>query len=98
MGILGTGLAYVLNYRIIHDDAAVMASVVTYLLPVIAIVLGWLVLSEEPKSVAIISMAVVLIGVGLARRRTGALPIFRDIVSTCRIACSPLQSEAERSC
>lgn len=37
LGIIGTGLAYVLNYQIIASDGATVASTVTYLLPVIAI-------------------------------------------------------------
>src|SRR5690606_35500836 len=37
LGILGTGAAYVLNYRIIADDGPVAGSAVVYLLPVVAI-------------------------------------------------------------
>jgi drug/metabolite transporter (DMT)-like permease len=46
LGVLGTGIAYVLNYQIITSEGATIASTVTYLLPVIAIVLGVLVLDE----------------------------------------------------
>ena len=45
LGIIGTGFAYVLNYQIITSEGAIVASTVTYLLPVVAIVLGVLVLS-----------------------------------------------------
>ena len=45
LGIIGTGIAYVINYRIISDDGPVLASTVTYLLPVVAVILGWLVVS-----------------------------------------------------
>ena len=67
LGILGTGLAYVLNYRIIQDDGAVMASVVTYLLPVVAIGLGWLVLGETIGLTSLIGAIAVLAGVGISR-------------------------------
>jgi drug/metabolite transporter (DMT)-like permease len=40
LGIVGTGFAYVLNYQIITSEGATVASTVTYLLPVVAIVLG----------------------------------------------------------
>ena len=40
LGIIGTGFAYVLNYQIITSDGAAAASMMTYLLPVVAIVLG----------------------------------------------------------
>ncbi|MGA3563346.1 EamA family transporter [Melissospora conviva] len=36
LGALGTGIAYVLNYRIIQDEGPTAASVVTYLLPIVA--------------------------------------------------------------
>jgi len=68
LGILGTGVAYVLNYRIIADDGASAASVVTYLLPVTAVILGAIVLDETPTVHAIIGMLIVLAGVALARR------------------------------
>jgi drug/metabolite transporter (DMT)-like permease len=42
LGVLGTGAAYVLNYRIISDDGPILASTVTYLLPAVAVVLGTL--------------------------------------------------------
>ena len=34
---LGTGLAYLLNYRLIQDEGATTASTVTYLLPIVAV-------------------------------------------------------------
>jgi len=47
LGIIGTGIAYVLNYQIITSEGATIASTVTYFLPVVAIVLGVLVLGEN---------------------------------------------------
>jgi len=72
LGILSTGIAYVLNYRIITDDGASAASVVTYLLPVTALILGAIVLDETPTLHAIIGMLIILAGVALARR--GVVP------------------------
>jgi drug/metabolite transporter (DMT)-like permease len=46
LGVIGTGFAYVLNYQIITSEGATIASTVTYLLPVVAIVLGVLVLGD----------------------------------------------------
>jgi drug/metabolite transporter (DMT)-like permease len=67
LGLLGTGVAYVLNYRIIADDGASAASLVTYLLPVTALILGAVVLRERPTVHAIVGMLVILTGVALAR-------------------------------
>jgi drug/metabolite transporter (DMT)-like permease len=72
LGIVGTGFAYVLNYPIITSDGATVASTVTYLLPVIAIALGVIVLSEEVTAMTLGGIALVLAGVALTRRRPKA--------------------------
>ena len=70
LGVLGTGIAYVLNYQIITSEGATIASTVTYLLPVVAIVLGVAVLAETITAAAIAGIALVLLGVAFTRRRT----------------------------
>ena len=70
LGILGTGVAYVLNYQIITSEGATIASTVTYLLPVVAIVLGVLFLNESVTAIVLGGIALVLAGVALTRRRT----------------------------
>lgn len=69
LGLGGTGLAYLLLYRIIRDDGPVVASGVAYLLPVVAVLLGVLVLEEEVGVVPLLGVALVLAGVGLSRHR-----------------------------
>lgn len=69
LGIIGTGFAYVLNYQIITSEGATIASTVTYLLPIIAIALGILVLSEKITANMLIGIALVLTGVALTRRQ-----------------------------
>ena len=70
LGIAGTGFAYVLNYQIITSEGATVASTVTYLLPVVAIVLGVLVLNESVTATMLAGIALVLAGIALTRRRT----------------------------
>lgn len=70
LGIIGTGFAYVLNYQIIASDGATVASTVTYLLPVVAIVLGLLVLSETITATMLGGIALVLAGTALTRLQT----------------------------
>jgi drug/metabolite transporter (DMT)-like permease len=85
LGIVGTGLAYVLNYRIIADDGAVLASTVTYLLPVVAVVLGAVVLGEALTLRMGAGVAVVLLGVALTRlptrREPGSAPQTEGLAS-----------------
>ena len=47
LGVLGTGVAYVWNYRNIELAGSVVASSVTYITPVVAVVAGVLVLGDE---------------------------------------------------
>ncbi len=67
LGVGGTGLAYVLLYRIITDDGPVAASAVTYLLPVVALTLGALVLDDPLTLPLLAGAATVLLGVALTR-------------------------------
>ena len=69
LGIIGTGIAYVLNYQIITSEGATVASTVTYLVPVVAIVLGVLVLGESITAITLAGIALVLAGVALSRRQ-----------------------------
>ena len=68
LGALGTGIAYVLNYRIIQDDGPTIASTVTYLVPIVAVILGRLVLGETITATMFGGFALVLVGVALTRR------------------------------
>jgi drug/metabolite transporter (DMT)-like permease len=68
LGLLGTGVAYVLNYQIITSEGATIASTVTYLLPVVAIVLGASLLGEQVTPSAIAGIALILVGVALTHR------------------------------
>ena len=61
-----------LNYQIITSEGATVASTVTYLLPVVAIVLGVLVLGETVTVITLTGIALVLAGVALTRRKTKA--------------------------
>ena len=68
LGALGTGLAYLVNYRLITESGASAASLVTYLIPVVAVALGVLVLGEHLQLHVLIGAAVVLLGVAVTRR------------------------------
>lgn len=73
LGIVGTGVAYVLNYRIITDDGPLLASTVTYLLPVVAVTLGTVLLNEELSWSLVVGVVVVLGGVILSRVKPRAI-------------------------
>ena len=67
LGIFGTGVTFVLNYRIIEDEGPTSAATVGYLLPVVSVALGAIVLDEPLTARVVAGMAVVLAGVALTR-------------------------------
>ena len=69
LGVLGTGAAYLLNYRLIADLGSAKASTVIYLLPLVAVALGWLVLREPVGSLAGAGAALIVAGIYLVRQR-----------------------------
>lgn len=67
LGVIGTGVALIINFQLIATEGATAASVVTYLVPAVALLLGVLVL-DEPASLALpIGGVLILAGVALTR-------------------------------
>ena len=66
LGILCTGLAYVLYFRLIARAGASKAIAVAYLIPVFGMTWGLLLLKEAISLNMIVGCAVILLGVGLA--------------------------------
>ncbi|WP_405643321.1 DMT family transporter [Streptomyces sp. NBC_00019] len=67
LGVLGTGVTFYLNYRLIADEGATTAATVGYLLPVVSVALGALLLDEQVGVRVLIGMAIVLTGVAMTR-------------------------------
>ena len=61
LGIFGTGIAYILNYRVITDEGTT-ASIVTYLLPIVAVILGTAILNDHITAQIIGGMLIVFVG------------------------------------
>ncbi|WP_405521174.1 DMT family transporter [Streptomyces canus] len=84
LGVLGTGVTFYLNYRLIADEGPVTTATVGYLLPVVSVALGAVVLDERVESRVLTGMAIVLTGIALThlgargctdmRLRRGARP------------------------
>ncbi len=74
LGALGTGLAFMLNFRILADEGPTVASTVTFLMPVVAVALGAAVLGERPGIRVLAGMVVVLAGVAIAQRSGSRQP------------------------
>ena len=69
LGILGSGVAYVLNYAILRAAGATTAATVTYLVPVFSTILGAVVLSETVHWNQPVGAVVLLTGIAISRNR-----------------------------
>lgn len=63
LGVFGTGLAFVVYYRIMEQTSATYVSMVTYLVPVFGVILGVIVLNEQLGWNAYLGCALILLGV-----------------------------------
>jgi drug/metabolite transporter (DMT)-like permease len=69
VGVLGTGIAFVLMGRLVGRVGATRASIVGYLIPVVALLLGVVLRNDEVEPVAIVGVALVVVGAYLTSRR-----------------------------
>ncbi|CAM4285528.1 DMT family transporter [Nocardiopsis rhodophaea] len=67
LGVLGTGLAYVLQYAIIGEAGATVASTVTYVAPIVAVGAGVVILGESLAWNEPVGAAIVILGAALSR-------------------------------
>ncbi len=67
LGILGSGIAYILNYLVIHRSDATTASTVTYVITLVAVVSGAVVLGEHITWNQPVGGALVVLGAATAQ-------------------------------
>ncbi len=76
LGVVGTGLAYMLQFDVVRGAGATVSTTVTYLIPVVSVLLGVAVLDEHLAWPQLLGAAIVLVSaviIGLpARRRKDA--------------------------
>lgn len=69
LGALGTGFAYIWNFRTISLAGSAIASTVTYLAPVISVIAGWLILSEPLHWYIWLGACVILFSAALVQQK-----------------------------
>ena len=69
LGVLGTGVAYILYYFIIDKLGAVSASSVAYIPPVVAIIIRVFLIGEKIDAWEYLGAALILAGVVLANKK-----------------------------
>ena len=73
LGLCGTGLAYLAYYHVVANFGALAASSVTYIPPVVALVIGVLLAGDEINPTGYVAMVLILSGVAMLQfgsRRT----------------------------
>lgn len=65
LGMLGTGVAFILYYFIVNPLGAVTASAATYIPPVVALIIVYFVIHEPVTSLDLVAMGLILSGVYL---------------------------------
>ena len=68
LGVVCTGLAFVLYYRLIARVGPSRAVVVTYLVPMFAVLWAWLKLGEQPTATMAVAGAIILGSVAMSQR------------------------------
>jgi drug/metabolite transporter (DMT)-like permease len=76
LGILGSGFAYLANFRLLSRIGATRTSLVAYLLPIVGIVAGALVFQEVVDVRLVAGTALVIAGVALVNSRFGQRRLF----------------------
>ncbi len=77
LGLLGSGLAYLVFFRLLSHWGATRTTLVAYLLPIWGIVLGAIVLSEPIGPQLLLGTALVIGGIGLVNARRNLRPRLR---------------------
>jgi drug/metabolite transporter (DMT)-like permease len=77
LGLLGSGAAYLIFFRLLGHWGATRTSLVAYLLPIWGIVLGALVLQEAIDARLILGTALVISGIALVNQRRSLRTAFR---------------------
>ena len=85
LGALGTGLAFVLNFRVIRVAGASTSASVTYLMPIVATLVGVLVLGEHLLWNQPLGALVVLTGVAVSQDALGRLRRARSAPSSSTV-------------
>jgi drug/metabolite transporter (DMT)-like permease len=73
LGALGTGIAFVLMGRLVARVGSTRAAFATYLIPVVAMILGAVFLDEAVRITSVLGIALVIAGAILASRREAAV-------------------------
>ena len=76
LGVFGSGFAYIWNFTIMRAAGSAIASSVTYVTPLVAVLVGFVFLSEIPHWYEPVGALVVLLGAAIAQ---GRIPLSKKL-------------------
>jgi drug/metabolite transporter (DMT)-like permease len=86
LGLLGSGFAYLANFRLLSRIGATRTSLVAYILPVVGIISGAIVFQEQVDARLIAGTALILTGVALVNSHRGERRLFGRAAPTAAAA------------
>jgi drug/metabolite transporter (DMT)-like permease len=86
LGVVGTGIAYVLYFALLRGAGPSRSILVTYLVPGVAVLYGVVLLGEPLQAATLLGLVLILTGVALAVRGPGQSRRARDAVAEPRTA------------
>ena len=84
LGLLSTALAFILYFWLVRTAGSVYASLVTYVVPVFGLLLGWSVLGEEIGASTAFGAVLITVGVGAVMYGSAAQAWLAQLVSQLR--------------
>lgn len=81
LGAVGTGIAYVINYQSIADIGPTKASLVTYLVPIVAVTVGVAFLSEPFRLRLVIGGGLTVLGIAMLQERVRLRPVMAALTA-----------------
>jgi len=86
LGSIGTGVAYILSFRIIADLGPTIASLCTYIIPVVALLVGAVVLDEAITARVVLGGAITIAAVAVVTRSRQPAPPAPDVGAPAPVA------------
>ena len=70
LGIIATGLAWVLRFKVLKDNGLVFQSQVAYLIPIFGVILGYVFLDELITFKVLVALIAIIIGIYFVKKST----------------------------
>jgi len=70
LGIIATGLAWVLRFKVLKDNGLVFQSQVAYLIPIFGVVLGYIFLDELITFKVLVALIAIVVGIYFVKKST----------------------------